>query len=122
MDARTLEMILKKYRYALWRTELLEGYTSENISNEMMTLIESTIDILQGDKSRKGQKQYAILHHTYFTQKSPTDTNEILDALRSSGMSITTRTYFRLKSEALEMIAKEIMIMFQSEMKKHNAF
>jgi hypothetical protein len=72
----------------------------------------------------KSKKQYAVLQHTYLTRKSPTDTNEILTTLKNSGMPITARTYFRLKNEALEIVAKSLAIdsglTLQHEMKERS--
>ena len=82
----------------------MEHYTScVERSYKMIKLLEDAIDLLRR-KHKFGESYYWILFYTYLSPQQLYNTDEIIETLRPHIRTISPRTYFRRKKEAVEAL------------------
>ena len=83
----------------------LEDYAkSIERSNRMLTLLNSTVDILR-NKHKHGEQYYWILYYSYLSHQQLQNTDEIIESLRPHIANISHRTYYRKRPEAVQALS-----------------
>lgn len=73
-------------------------------STYMLKLLESAIDILR-NKHKYGETYYWILYYSFLSPKQYKNTEEIINQLSQYIESISYKTYFRKRKEAIEALS-----------------
>ena len=73
-------------------------------SNKMLKLIDSSVDILR-THHKYGENYYWILYYTYLCPQEFPNVNEVIEALRPHFHSISYRTYYRYRREAIDALS-----------------
>ena len=73
-------------------------------SNQMMKLLESSIDLLRNNH-KHGEQYYWILYYTYLSPQQLQNADEIIDKLRPHIANISYRTYYRKRPQAIEALS-----------------
>ncbi len=82
----------------------LENYArSIERSNKMLSLLTSAVDILR-TKHKHGEQYYWLLYYTYLSPQQLQNTEEIIEKLRPHITSISYRTYYRKRPEAIQAL------------------
>ncbi len=83
----------------------LESYSkSIERSNQMLTLLNSAVDILR-NKHKHGEQYYWILYYTYLSPQQLQNTDEIIEKLQPHIMNMSHRTYYRKRPLAVEALS-----------------
>lgn len=127
--------LMKNYRDALWNVEVaernlhaefhaaygasnrasfddlalpnphLEGYAqSISRSKKMLSVIDSSVNLMR-EKHKKGELYYWILYYSYLSPQRYENANEILYALDGRGFTLSIRTYYSRREEALSILS-----------------
>lgn len=72
-------------------------------SNRMMKLIDTSIDLLR-NKHKFGEIYYWVLYYTYLSPQELGSVSEIIETLEPRLKSISYRTYYRYRNEAIEAL------------------
>ncbi len=105
-NIKSIKSELKKYR----RLQILFNFhtsAKHNAENRYFLKIIHAIDILRL-LPRHGEIYYKILYYNYLSPEIYFDTYEIISALHHDGIFLSSRTYFRYKNKALNLIAEII--------------
>ena len=82
-----------------------ENYTYALVrSKKMMQLTDTAIDLMRR-KHKKGEFYYWILYYAYLSPQELQNVEEIIDQLRPHIRDISTRTYYRKRKEAVEVLS-----------------
>ena len=82
-----------------------ENYTYALVrSKKMMQLTDTAIDLMRR-KHKKGEFYYWILYYAYLSPQQCENAGAILQALESKGISISLRTYYVHRDEAIEVLS-----------------
>lgn len=73
-------------------------------SKKMMQIIDAAIDLMRR-KHKKGEFYYWILYYAYLSPQQCENANAILQALESKGITISLRTYYVHRDEAIEVLS-----------------
>ena len=73
-------------------------------SKRMMQIIDTAIDLMRR-KHKKGEFYYWILYYAYLSPQELQNVEEIIDQLRPHIRDISTRTYYRKRKEAVEVLS-----------------
>lgn len=73
-------------------------------SNKMLKLVENSVDILRS-KHKYGETYYWILYYTYLCPQELPNVVEIIETLRPHVHTISYRTYYRYRHEAIEALS-----------------
>lgn len=73
-------------------------------SKRMMQIIDTAIDLMRR-KHKKGEFYYWILYYAYLSPQQCENAGAILQALESKGISISLRTYYVHRDEAIEVLS-----------------
>ena len=73
-------------------------------SKKMMQLTDTAIDLMRR-KHKKGEFYYWILYYAYLSPQELQNVEEIIDQLRPHIRDISTRTYYRKRKEAVEVLS-----------------
>ena len=85
--------------------KLLENYARAlERSKKMMQIIDTAIDLMRR-KHKKGEFYYWILYYAYLSPQQCENAGAILQALESKGISISLRTYYVHRDEAIEVLS-----------------
>jgi len=79
-------------------TKILES------SRQMLMLLESAVDVLRR-KHKYGETYYWILYYSFLSPKQYRNTEEILEQLMLHIDSVSYRTYFRKRREAVDALS-----------------
>ena len=83
----------------------LESYVhSLERSKRMLQLINSAIDLMR-KKHEKGELYYWILYYAYLSPQQCENAGAILQLLETKGISISLRTYYVHRDEAIEVLS-----------------
>lgn len=83
----------------------LENYASSiERSNKMLNLLNSAVDILRS-KHKHGEQYYWILYYSYLSPQQLQNTDEIIENLMPHIASISKRTYYRKRPEAVQALS-----------------
>ena len=83
----------------------LESYVhSLDRSKRMLQLINSAIDLMR-KKHEKGELYYWILYYAYLSPQQCENAGAILQSLETKGISISLRTYYVHRDEAIEVLS-----------------
>ena len=83
----------------------LESYVhSLERSKRMLQLINSAIDLMR-KKHEKGELYYWILYYAYLSPQQCENAGAILHSLETKGISISLRTYYVHRDEAIEVLS-----------------
>lgn len=85
-------------KYALTDARALER------SKRMMQIIDTAIDLMRR-KHKKGEFYYWILYYAYLSPQQCENAGAILQSLESKGISISLRTYYVHRDEAIEVLS-----------------
>ena len=81
-----------------------ENYTYALVrSKKMMQLIDTAIDLMRR-KHKKGEFYYLILYYAYLSPQQFENAGAILQSLETKGISISLRTYYVHRDEAIEVL------------------
>ena len=122
-DTRTL---LRKYRDVMWNLEVSDldlqeefkaeyGLSTDALfvenyaralerSKKMMQIIDTAIDLMRR-KHKKGEFYYWILYYAYLSPQQCENAGAILQSLETKGISISLRTYYVHRDEAIEVLS-----------------
>ena len=83
----------------------LEHY-AQNIERnyKMLSLVRSALELIR-EKHMNGEEYYWILYYTYIIPQHPKNTEEIIENLRPHIQSISYRTYYRKRPEAIDVLS-----------------
>lgn len=117
-DTRTL---LRKYRDVMWNLEvsdldLQEEFKAEyGLSTDALFVdsevnkggnrLESYARALERSKHKKGEFYYWILYYAYLSPQQCENAGAILQLLETKGISISLRTYYVHRDEAIEVLS-----------------
>ncbi len=73
-------------------------------SNQMLKLLESSIDLLRNNH-KHGEQYYWILYYAFLSPQEMKNTDEILDKLAHHITNISYRTYYRKRRAAIEALS-----------------
>ena len=73
-------------------------------SKRMMQIIDTAIDLMRR-KHKKGEFYYWILYYAYLSPQQCENAGAILQSLESKGISISLRTYYVHRDEAIEVLS-----------------
>ena len=73
-------------------------------SKRMLQLINSAIDLMR-KKHEKGELYYWILYYAYLSPQQCENAGAILQSLETKGISISLRTYYVHRDEAIEVLS-----------------
>lgn len=83
----------------------LESYAkSIERSNKMLNLLNTAVDTLR-TKHKHGEQYYWILYYTYLSPQQLQNTDEIIEKLEPHIISISRRTYYRKRPEAVQALS-----------------
>ena len=83
----------------------LEGYAqSISRSKKMLSVIDSSVNLMR-EKHKKGELYYWILYYSYLSPQRYENANEILYALDGKGFTLSIRTYYSRREEALSILS-----------------
>ena len=86
----------------------LESYVhSLERSKRMLQLINSAIDLMR-KKHEKGELYYWILYYAYLSPQQCENAGAILQSLETKGISISLRTYYVHRDEAIEVLSSSL--------------
>ena len=129
---KNTEMILKKYRDAVWSievanmqknlnsenpmSELLEiGYEdsvkmeehTKNIekNKRMLSLIDMALEMIK-TKQKNGDEYYKVIYYTFISNEPLNSCAEIVDKLSEEGFYMSEKTYFKRKNTAIKLLAE----------------
>ena len=74
-------------------------------SNQMLKLLESSIDLLRNNH-KHGEQYYWILYYAFLSPQEMKNTDEILDKLAHHITNISYRTYYRKRRAAIDIIRR----------------
>ena len=129
---KNTEMILKKYRDAVWSIEVANMQKNLNSENPMSELLEigyedsvkmeehtktieknkrmlSLIDValeMIKTKQKNGEEYYKILYYTFISTEPLSSCSEIVDRLSEEGFYMSEKTYFKRKNTAIKLLAE----------------
>ena len=82
-----------------------ENYTYALVrSKKMMQLTDTAIDLMRR-KHKKGEFYYWILYYAYLSPQQCENAGAILHSLETKGISISLRTYYVHRDEAIEVLS-----------------
>ena len=85
--------------------KLLENYARAlERSKKMMQIIDTAIDLMRR-KHKKGEFYYWILYYAYLSPQQCENAGAILQSLETKGISISLRTYYVHRDEAIEVLS-----------------
>ena len=73
-------------------------------SNQMLKLLESSIDLLRNNH-KHGEQYYWILYYSYLSPQQLQNTDEIIEKLEPHITNISKRTYYRRRPEAVQALS-----------------
>ena len=73
-------------------------------SKKMMQLTDTAIDLMRR-KHKKGEFYYWILYYAYLSPQQCENAGAILQSLETKGISISLRTYYVHRDEAIEVLS-----------------
>lgn len=73
-------------------------------SNKMVKLLNSSVDLLR-KKHKHGETYYWVLYYTYLSPQELGSVEDIIETLREHIVSISSRTYYRLRKEAIDALS-----------------
>ena len=73
-------------------------------SKKMMQIIDTAIDLMRR-KHKKGEFYYWILYYAYLSPQQCENAGAILQSLETKGISISLRTYYVHRDEAIEVLS-----------------
>lgn len=105
-NINSLKSELQKYR-SLQIIYINTPPSSNNIEIKRYSIITQAVNTLRL-LPRHGETYYKIIYYNYLSPKIYFNTYEILDTLKSDGIFLSYRTYFRYKKEALHLLSQII--------------
>ena len=129
---KNTEMILKKYRDAVWSIEVANMQKNLNSENPMSELLEigyedsvkmeehtktiernkrmlSLIDValeMIKTKQKNGDEYYKVIYYTFISNEPLNSCAEIVDKLSEEGFYMSEKTYFKRKNTAIKLLAE----------------
>ena len=73
-------------------------------SHKMLCLVDSAVDLMRA-KHKNGEEFYWLLYYSYLSPQELQNVEEIIDQLRPHIRDISTRTYYRKRKEAVEVLS-----------------
>ncbi len=73
-------------------------------SHKMLCLVDSAVDLMRA-KHKNGEEFYWLLYYAYLSPQELQNVEEIIDQLRPHIRDISTRTYYRKRKEAVEVLS-----------------
>ena len=73
-------------------------------SNKMVKLLKSSAHLLR-EKHKHGEIFYWVLYYTYLSPQKLSSVEEVIETLCDHLESISSRTYYRLRKEAIEALS-----------------
>ena len=73
-------------------------------SHKMLKLLDSAVDLLRA-KHKNGEEFYWLLYYAYLSPQELQNVEEIIDQLRPHIRDTSTRTYYRKRKEAVEVLS-----------------
>ena len=73
-------------------------------SNKMLKMIDSAVELLH-TKHRMGEEYYWVLNYTYLSPHECRNVAEIIESIRPHVRTISYRTYYRYRREAVEALS-----------------
>jgi len=70
----------------------------------MLCLVDSAVDLMRA-KHKNGEEFYWLLYYAYLSPQELQNVEEIIDQLRPHIRDISTRTYYRKRKEAVEVLS-----------------
>ena len=70
----------------------------------MLCLVDSAVDLMRA-KHKNGEEFYWLLYYAYLSPQEFQNVEEIIDQLRPHIRDISTRTYYRKRKEAVEVLS-----------------
>ena len=104
---KTIEDFLESVYLAgadLSGTELEHQAKCIEQSHKMLCLVDSAVDLMRA-KHKNGEEFYWLLYYAYLSPQELQNVEEILDQLRPHIRDISTRTYYRKRKEAVEVLS-----------------
>ena len=82
----------------------LDGSARAYLSNRYRRIIDTAIDLMRR-KHKKGEFYYWILYYAYLSPQQCENAGAILQSLETKGISISLRTYYVHRDEAIEVLS-----------------
>ena len=104
---KTIEDFLESVYLAgadLSGTELEHQARCIEQSHKMLCLVDSAVDLMRA-KHKNGEEFYWLLYYAYLSPQELQNVEEIIDQLRPHIRDISTRTYYRKRKEAVEVLS-----------------
>ena len=106
------QKLLLEYRSTVWRKNLLEkipgiGETALQACLEQIRFTRELVLSLRNNKLL-GEKFYWIINASYLSDRQPGDVNEILSNIAEQYEYIPRRTFFRLRTKAIERLDNQM--------------
>ena len=104
---KTIEDFLESVYLAgadLSGTELEHQAKCIEQSHKMLCLVDSAVDLMRA-KHKNGEEFYWLLYYSYLSPQELQNVEEIIDQLRPHIRDISTRTYYRKRKEAVEVLS-----------------
>ena len=104
---KTIEDFLESVYLAgadLSGTELEHQAKCIEQSHKMLCLVDSAVDLMRA-KHKNGEEFYWLLYYAYLSPQELQNVEEIIDQLRPHIRDISTRTYYRKRKEAVEVLS-----------------
>ena len=104
---KTIEDFLESVYLAgadLSGTELEHQAKCIEQSHKMLCLLDSAVELMRA-KHKNGKEFYWLLYYAYLSPQELQNVEEIIDQLRPHIRDISTRTYYRKRKEAVEVLS-----------------
>ena len=104
---KTIEDFLESVYLAgadLSGTELEHQAKCIEQSHKMLCLVDSAVDLMRA-KHKNGEEFYWLLYYAYLSPQQCENAGAILQSLESKGISISLRTYYVHRDEAIEVLS-----------------
>ena len=90
-------------------------------SKKMMQIIDTAIDLMRR-KHKKGEFYYWILYYAYLSPQQCENAGAILQLLETKGISISLRTYYVHRDEAIEVLSSILWGYTSQDCEKNHQF
>ena len=104
---KTIEDFLESVYLAgadLSGTELEHQAKCIEQSHKMLCLVDSAVDLMRA-KHKNGEEFYWLLYYAYLSPQQCENAGAILQSLETKGISISLRTYYVHRDEAIEVLS-----------------
>ena len=80
------------------------SYTHLDVYKRQTGRVDSAVDLMRA-KHKNGEEFYWLLYYAYLSPQELQNVEEIIDQLRPHIRDISTRTYYRKRKEAVEVLS-----------------